>query len=123
MATDATRARTFEGPLAGLRDDDLAAHTRDGSGAAFAVLVERHSPALRRYCRRLGVDASAIDDVLQQTFASAWTALASGTEVHAVRAWLYRIAEREAIAAAARRTDAAPLDDVSGMAEASASAS
>ena len=53
---------------------------------AFAMIVERYRPELLALARRLNSDGRA-EDVLQQAFLSAFTAIRSGTEVRHVRGW------------------------------------
>src|SRR3954447_1052884 len=81
----------------GTSDERLAELSAAGSERAFAALVDRHQAPLARFCGRLGGAGGDVDDVVQATFASAWTALHEGTHVMAVRGWLYRIARHEAI--------------------------
>jgi RNA polymerase sigma factor (sigma-70 family) len=40
----------------------------NGEADAATALVERHSPALRRFAARAGVNATDVDDVLQETW-------------------------------------------------------
>jgi len=92
MALDTLEAFGHDTP-----DERLAQLTALGSERAFAGLVERYRAPLERYARRLGVARDDVDDVVQGTFAAAWSALQEGTQVEAVRAWLYRIARHQAI--------------------------
>jgi RNA polymerase sigma factor (sigma-70 family) len=81
-------------------DERLAALAAHGGERAFAVLVERHRPALLGFARRLGC-AAAAEDVVQQALLQAWTALGRGSQVEHVGAWLHRIVRNAAIRAAA----------------------
>jgi RNA polymerase sigma factor (sigma-70 family) len=58
--------------------------------------VERYRRPLHAHCRRMLPDARA-EDVVQQAFLSAWTALERGDDVRELRAWLYRIAHNTAL--------------------------
>ncbi|UTI62388.1 sigma-70 family RNA polymerase sigma factor [Paraconexibacter antarcticus] len=82
-------------------DEKLVALVAAGHERAFEALCDRHRPALARSLRRI-MPPSRVDDALQQTFLSAWTALAGGTEVRAVVPWLHRIARNAASTALAR---------------------
>jgi len=82
-------------------DERLAALAAHGGERAFALLVERHRPALLAFARRLGCAATA-EDVVQQALLQAWTALERGARVEHVGAWLHRIVRNAAIRAAAR---------------------
>lgn len=94
-------------------DRRLAALARDGHEPAFTALVERHHRALLRYARRVVGDARA-EDVVQQTFVNAWTALSrDGEEIRDVRAWLYRIVHNASLKAlAAKGNDHLELGDI-----------
>jgi len=84
-------------PLASLSDEDLAALVREGRPHAFDVIVHRYSRELLGYCRRLGLADSRAEDALQGALMRAWVALERGTEVRAVRPWLYRIVHNGAV--------------------------
>jgi len=77
-------------------DARLASLAHDGHELAFEAIVERYRKPLHAYCRRVLPDARA-EDVVQQTFLSAWTALQRADEVRDLRAWLYRIAHNTSI--------------------------
>lgn len=82
-----------------LADDGLlAGRAADGDARAFAVLLRRHAPVLRAYVNRLTRRPSDGDDVLQEVALNAWQALPKLQDPDKVKAWLFRIAEREAFA-------------------------
>jgi RNA polymerase sigma factor (sigma-70 family) len=64
--------------------------------AAFERLYHTFAPELQRYLLRLCQDAEAADDLLQQTFHSAFCALLATTPDLALRPWLYAIATNAA---------------------------
>jgi RNA polymerase sigma factor (sigma-70 family) len=77
-------------------DRRLVALARAGSGAAFAVIVERYRAPLLAYSVRL-VGRDEGEDVLQQTFTNALAALGRDDRAIDVRPWLYRIAHNIAV--------------------------
>ncbi|PRY10502.1 RNA polymerase sigma factor [Kineococcus rhizosphaerae] len=81
----------------GAGDAVLARRAGLGDREAFAVLVDRHGPALLRYCRTLlrGGDA---EDCLQDTLLAAWRGLATFRGEAAVRTWLFTLARHAAFA-------------------------
>lgn len=83
-------------------DGKLAALAADGSEAAFEAIVHRYRRMLLSYCRRLLLSESRSEDVVQQVFLNAWTALRAGVEVREVRSWLYRITHNHAVSALRR---------------------
>ncbi|WP_296815638.1 RNA polymerase sigma factor [Brevundimonas sp.] len=66
-----------------------------GSDQAFGLLVHRHQQALRAFLRRAcGADA---EDVAQEAFVTAWTALRRLKEPAGFRSWLFGIAWKKVL--------------------------
>ena len=78
--------------LAGLSDEALVAVATEGDERAFEILYERHSPAILRYSRSLLRSTQEAEDVKQEVFVLAISALRRGAEPDAFRPWLYRVA-------------------------------
>src|SRR3954468_22865221 len=78
--------------LASPSDERLVGIATDGDERAFEVLYERHSPAILRYCRSLLRSTQEAEDVKQEVFVLAISALRRGAEPDAFRPWLYRVA-------------------------------
>jgi len=79
-------------------DDTLAERARSGSGAAFAALVRLHGEAVYAIARNMSVTARDAEEVLQQTFLSAWRDLGSLPAGARFTTWLYGIAMKTALA-------------------------
>ena len=62
-------------PLGDAADAILAARAADGDLRAFEVLVRRHGPLMRAYATRILGSNSDSDDVVQETFITAWERL------------------------------------------------
>src|SRR4051794_36632524 len=77
---------------AGRSDERLVKIAKEGDERAFEVLYERHSPAILRYCRSLLRSTQEAEDVKQEVFVLAISALRRGAEPDAFRPWLYRVA-------------------------------
>jgi RNA polymerase sigma-70 factor (ECF subfamily) len=75
-------------------DDDLplVQATLAGSGAAFAELVEKHSPRLFGIVRGYTRVHAEVEDVVQETFLKAYTKLETFKGESAFATWLMRIA-------------------------------
>jgi RNA polymerase sigma factor (sigma-70 family) len=71
---------------------------------AFAELVRRHQSAVRALLRRLSGDAALADDLAQETFLSAYRALAQFRGGARFSSWLYRIAYNAFVAHARKAT-------------------
>jgi RNA polymerase sigma-70 factor (ECF subfamily) len=61
----------------------------------FESLVRAYSAELYRYAYWLCRDRFVAEDIVQETFARAWSARASLREQAAARSWLYTIVRRE----------------------------
>jgi RNA polymerase sigma-70 factor (ECF subfamily) len=91
-------------------DRVLAAAARAGDEAAFETLVRRHGPALYRYARRMTADADAVNDIVQDTFVSAWRQIGTFRGDSSVRTWLFAICARKVVDSH-RVKRAIPIDD------------
>jgi RNA polymerase sigma factor (sigma-70 family) len=78
--------------LAGRSDESLVAIAKEGDERAFEILYERHEPAILRYCRSLLRSTQEAEDVKQEVFVLAISALRRGAQPDAFRPWLYRVA-------------------------------
>ncbi|MGH2852263.1 MAG: RNA polymerase sigma factor, partial [Solirubrobacteraceae bacterium] len=88
---------------------------RAGHDRAFTTIVERYRRPLYLFARRLNSDGNA-EDVVQQAFLGAFSALRAGAEVHHLRGWLHRIVRNAAITTAARAPQEAVSSTVIGAA-------
>jgi RNA polymerase sigma factor (sigma-70 family) len=75
-----------------LPDASLAVLARQGDHAAFAALMRRHKGWVYQFVRRYIADRDDAYDVLQESFVSAWRALARFDTERPFEAWLRRIA-------------------------------
>ena len=73
-------------------DAVLAIAARDGDAQAFASLMRRHRDWLYRFIRNYVGDRDQAHDLLQDSFISAWRALARFDVDRPFTAWLRRIA-------------------------------
>ncbi|WP_375386841.1 RNA polymerase sigma factor [uncultured Amnibacterium sp.] len=97
-------------------DAFLVARARDGDVRAFGLLLRRHDRTLHGYVGRLTRNAADTDDVLQETALIAWRRLDTIAEPAKVRAWLIRIATREALRVVTARPAHVELPDESALA-------
>jgi RNA polymerase sigma factor (sigma-70 family) len=89
-------------------DERLASLAGAGESRAFGVIAERYRRELQSYARRF--DEQRAEDLVQQTFLAAFTALQSGTEARHLRGWLYQILRHAALRAALSNVPA--VDDI-----------
>ena len=66
-----------------------------GKRSEFEGLVRAYSPELYRYAYWLCRDRFTAEDLVQETFARAWSALSALRDAQAARKWLYTILRRE----------------------------
>ena len=100
----------------GLIDLELARRAGGGDREAFAALVARHQASVYRLARHVAGTRDEAEDVLQQTFLSAWQGVSRFRGESSVRTWLLTIARNAAVTrrvrAAREPIDATPLDDL-----------
>jgi RNA polymerase sigma-70 factor (ECF subfamily) len=75
----------------------LLVRLRAGDKAACAECVELHAPGIYRLARRLMRDEAEAEDVVQETFLSAFKAIGGFEGRSGLRTWLYRIAYNAAL--------------------------
>ncbi|MFM9128182.1 MAG: sigma-70 family RNA polymerase sigma factor, partial [Solirubrobacterales bacterium] len=82
-------------------DERLVRLAAGGHERAFEAIVERYRRPLTRFAQRYVGEARA-EEVVQTAFLNAWNSLRSGTDVHDLKPWLYRIVNNGAINALQR---------------------
>jgi RNA polymerase sigma-70 factor, ECF subfamily len=99
QGTSATAPDIVHDPLA----RQVVALVLDGDRDTFRLLVERESAMVLRTCHRVLGNTHDAEEAAQETFVTAYRALASWRGEAPFGAWLSRIAVRVAIRQAARR--------------------
>jgi RNA polymerase sigma factor (sigma-70 family) len=107
---------------ADLDDKELVARALRGDERAFTWLMRRHKEAVYRFLRRYTGASDEAFDLLQETFAAAWSALRRYDAERPLAAWLRSIAlnkcrdwsRRRAVRRWLTRSD--PLDGPAGAA-------
>jgi RNA polymerase sigma-70 factor (ECF subfamily) len=98
--------------------ESIIAQLRSNSVEAFDRLIEQYGDRLYWHIRRVVVQHEDAEDVLQETFARAYTSIDSfrGETESSLTAWLYKIATNMAIVALQKRKRWAfsSLDSVRG---------
>jgi RNA polymerase sigma-70 factor (ECF subfamily) len=96
-----------------LTDEQLVARIVAGEAACFEVFVRRFNSRLFRVARAIVKDDAIAEDVMQETYLSAFTHLHQFQGRSALSTWLTRIAVNEALARKRRmQRDAPATDDV-----------
>ena len=100
-------------------DEVLARRAGLGDREAFAVIVNRHGPALYRYAARLVDNPADVQDTVQEVFIGAWKGLSGYRGDAGLRTWLFTLVRRKAAPRIARfpASGSRPhvnLDDVAG---------
>ena len=92
-------------------DEMLMVKAQQGDQAAFAQLVHRHVDALYSYALRLCKSHTSAEDLVQESWLSAWTNAASFDARKAkLTTWLHRIVVNKFIDGTRRKTEV--LDEV-----------
>jgi RNA polymerase sigma-70 factor (ECF subfamily) len=79
------------------QDRDLVDRALAGDESAFQGLMEKYKNALYHHIRRMVRDRMEIDDLVQETFIKAFSALDSYSTQYAFSTWLYKIATNHTI--------------------------
>lgn len=90
----------------------LVRAARGGDRAAFAELVARFDPMIRRLAVTITRSAEDADDVAQQTWLALLEKIDSLQQEEALPGWLATTARREALHVVRRRGRSVPLDGV-----------
>ena len=97
-----------------LTDARLLADAAAGDRAAFDHVVQRHGASVLRFARSLTRRSDEAEDLLQQTFLSAWQAAAQFRGDGSARGWLLTIARhaahRQRVRRERERLDDEPVD-------------
>jgi RNA polymerase sigma-70 factor (ECF subfamily) len=92
-------------------DIQLIAAVREGDESAFVTLVERYHPSLQRLAR-LYIDASAVDDVVQDTWIGVLHGLPTFEGRASFKTWLFRILVNRARTRAVRNARTIPMSSL-----------
>jgi RNA polymerase sigma-70 factor, ECF subfamily len=93
----------------------LLARIQAGDKTACAECIERHSPGVYRLALRLTRNQAEAEDVVQETFLSAFTGIVRFEGRSSLATWLYRIAYNAAMARLRRsEPDLVPVDESDG---------
>jgi RNA polymerase sigma-70 factor (ECF subfamily) len=95
-----------------LSDQRLVKRAAEGDRAAFDEIVRRHRDRVYTIALRLCGNRDDAEDVLQETFISAYRALDRFRGGAQLSTWLYRIAVNKSYDLIGRRKPQANLDDV-----------
>ena len=87
----------------GRDEQELVRRCKEGSEAAYAVLVRLHRPRLYTLAYRLLLDRESAEDVVQETFIAAFRQMERFEPRPSLAAWLNTIALRTATRAASRQ--------------------
>ena len=78
-------------------DRIVAGRAMDGDVEAFAVLVRRYTPMMRAYTQRMLNASADVDDIVQESFVTAWQRFGELEDPAKVKSWLMRIVSRKAV--------------------------
>ncbi len=98
-------------------DEEIVARVRAGDVALFEVLMRRHNPRLYRIVRSVITDEAEAEDVMQQAYLHAYTALDGFAGRSSFATWLTRIGLNEALARLRKRRWLEPVEDLPEQSE------
>ncbi len=102
----------FRSALEHADDRIVAGRAMDGDVAAFGVLVRRYTPMMRAYTQRMLNASAEVDDIVQETFVTAWQRFAELDDPSKVKSWLMRIVSRKAVDRIRALRPSVDIDDV-----------
>ncbi|MCS7325156.1 MAG: sigma-70 family RNA polymerase sigma factor [Anaerolineae bacterium] len=91
------------------REQEMVARLKAGDPEACTWCVETHTPALYRLALRIVNDPAEAEDVVQDTFLSAFRHIQQFDGRSSLGTWLYRIAYNAALMRLRKRHEAIPL--------------
>jgi len=91
-------------------DRTIASRAADGDIRAFEILMRRYGSLMSAYAARI-VRPSEAEDVVQETFVTAWQDLPTLENLASVRSWLITIVTRKSIDRLRGSRDSDPIDD------------
>jgi RNA polymerase sigma-70 factor, ECF subfamily len=94
-------------------EEQWVRQARAGDRTAFAALVERYWSPVHRWLYGLTHSCHSAEDLTQETFLKAWTALPSLQGSASFRPWLFRIA-RNCLVDSRRGARATPMEPLPG---------
>ena len=94
MSTSPTQTQPSESSE---QDRALVEQALDGDEGAYKELLEKYQNALRRHVSRMVRDKKEVDDLVQEAFIKAFSALDSYSPQYAFSTWLYKIATNHTI--------------------------
>ncbi len=109
------------GEAADLPDGELVRLAKLGQASAFRAIMQRHNRRLYRVARSVLRDESEAEDVVQEAYVRAFTAIGGFRGEASLSSWLTRIALNEALGRKRRRrptVDLAALDTAAARTEA-----
>jgi RNA polymerase sigma-70 factor, ECF subfamily len=93
-------------------DRQIIERVRTGDFDAFETLVEKYQGRIYRHIRKMVHDGSQVEDLLQETFLSAYKGLSGFEGSSSFSTWLFRIATNTALMhLRKRRADTVEYDD------------
>jgi RNA polymerase sigma-70 factor (ECF subfamily) len=101
-----------------LGDAELAALARQGDGAAFRAIMQRHNRRLYRAARAVLHDDAEAEDVVQEAYVRAFAALGDFRGDSSLATWLTRIALNEALGRLRRRRPTVEIETFDARPEA-----
>jgi RNA polymerase sigma factor (sigma-70 family) len=101
----------------GRSEGSLVARVRAGDDAAFEALYDSYHRRLLAFCQHMLGSREEAEDVLQHTFEAAYRCLRAGSDVVALKPWLYTIARNRCLSVVRARREEIALDDRAAASE------
>jgi RNA polymerase sigma-70 factor (ECF subfamily) len=93
-------------------DEEIVARVRAGDLALFEILMRRHNARLYRAVRSVITDEAEVEDVMQQAYLHAYTALDGFAGLSSFATWLTRIGLNEALGRLRKQRWLQPVEEL-----------
>jgi RNA polymerase sigma-70 factor, ECF subfamily len=107
-----TPAGPLPGPDNPPSDETIVTRVRAGDVALFEILVRRHNARLYRVIRSVIRNEAEVEDVMQQAYLRAYTALEGFAGLSSFATWLTRIGLNEALGRLRKQRWLEPVEDL-----------
>ena len=97
-------------------DEELVLYIVQNRGKGFEAIIDRYQAKLLRYVNTMCKDPESAEDIIQETFISAYQNINSFDIKRKFSSWIYRIAHNKAINEIRKNKNKISIDDIAEVA-------
>lgn len=99
-----------------LPDEELVLYVQRNEGKGFETIIDRYQTKLLRYVKTMCKDPESAEDIVQETFISAYQNINSFDVRRKFSSWIYRIAHNKAINEIRKNKNKISIDEIAEVA-------